>query len=213
MPRPMSYPACQQFDLYESINRRTITTPPSSSRRGVWTFSMYASWSARRERRRLTATKKRRRRGRKLLNKPFKLQSAVVPKNKSDYNFLPWIQVLSVSFFLRIPLFRHKVFWSYATARVGILFITYYHWSKLYISPWKGPTQPNMPFMGALTEQRQHTYILLWNLVNNFSHRLDSLIVKNQENILARGHFTWATKCQKFNNLFLSSILSDVPLE
>ena len=34
MPRPMSYPACQQFDWYESINKPTIMTLPSSPRRG-----------------------------------------------------------------------------------------------------------------------------------------------------------------------------------
>ena len=33
-PRHMSYPACQQFDWYESINKPTITTLPSSPRRG-----------------------------------------------------------------------------------------------------------------------------------------------------------------------------------
>ena len=51
-------------------------------------LSTYASWSARRESRRLIATKEKRRRGRTLLNKLFKLQSAVVPMNKNDYYFL-----------------------------------------------------------------------------------------------------------------------------
>ena len=33
-PDPMSSPACQQFDWHESTNKPTITTPPSSPRRG-----------------------------------------------------------------------------------------------------------------------------------------------------------------------------------
>ena len=59
-PNPCHIPACQQSDWYESINRPTITTPQSSPRRGGWTFSTYASWSVRRERRRLITTKKKR---------------------------------------------------------------------------------------------------------------------------------------------------------
>ena len=98
-PRPISYPACQQFNWYESINRPTITTPLSSPRRGGWTFSRYTSWNVQRERRHLIATKKKRRWGRTLLNKLFLLQSTVIPKNKSDYYFLPWESNFECFFF------------------------------------------------------------------------------------------------------------------
>ena len=47
---PCHTPSCQQSDWYESISRSTITKPPSRPKRGGWTFSTYASWSARRER-------------------------------------------------------------------------------------------------------------------------------------------------------------------
>ena len=119
-PDPCYTQACQQFDWYESINRPTITTQPSSPIRGGWTFSMYASWSARRERRRLIATKKKRRWGRKLLNKLFFLQPAVVPKNKSDNYFLPWESSFECFFFFANSfLLDTTFFWSYATNRNG----------------------------------------------------------------------------------------------
>ena len=70
-PKPCHTPACQQSDWYESINRSTRTTPQSLPRRGGWIFIMYASWSARRERRCLIVTKKKRTLGRTLLNKLF----------------------------------------------------------------------------------------------------------------------------------------------
>ena len=51
LPDPCHNPACHSnpTDMI-SINGPTITTRPSSPRRGRWTFSTYASWSAWRER-------------------------------------------------------------------------------------------------------------------------------------------------------------------
>ena len=50
-PDPCHSPACHSSPIdMISINRPTITTPPSPPRRGRWTFSMYTGWSARRER-------------------------------------------------------------------------------------------------------------------------------------------------------------------
>ena len=160
MPRPMSYPACQQFDWYESTNRPTITTPPSLPRRGGWTFSTYASWSARRERRYLIVTQKKR----TLLNRLFfLLHSAVIPKNKSAYYFSSfrvkfWV-FLSFFFFFFFFFFRHNVFWSYATAlHFGIevsgfkLHSRYYvHFRTNTLGKGMNPPYPSISMLNSIT--------------------------------------------------------------
>ena len=96
----MSYPAFQQFDWYESINRPMMTTLPSSRRRGGWTYSTYANWSVWRERRRLIATKKKREgKEERYWANFFLLQSTVIPKNKSYNYFLPWESSFECFFF------------------------------------------------------------------------------------------------------------------
>ena len=91
-PRPMSYPSLSAILLIWKYKQPPITNAPSSPREEGEPFSTYPSWSARRERRRLIATKKKKREGEeeRYWHKLFKLQFTVVPKNKSDYYFLPW---------------------------------------------------------------------------------------------------------------------------
>ena len=84
-------PACQQFDWYESIKRPTITTLPSSPRRGEWTFSTYASWSARRVKKTFDSdTRKEKARKNAIEQTFFNYSPLLSPRIKNDYYFLPW---------------------------------------------------------------------------------------------------------------------------
>ena len=87
--------------------RPTHVIPSLSAIRLIWKYQQAKDNNAAiiAKKRRVNQTfdsnkKKKRRQGRTLLNKLFLLQSAVIPKNKSDCYFLPWESSFKCFFFV-----------------------------------------------------------------------------------------------------------------